>query len=152
MKRRLALLLALILLIVPTVAAQATDFISWDTEVFLDEDGHAHITTRWVSDEDQGTEKYIVIDNLKEDMVLRDFRVRDERGEYENVGSWDVDASRDEKAMRCGIVTTSTGYELCWGFGTYERHEYEFSYVIENMVQNLMIIIRCYSLPFSIRA
>ena len=136
MKRWLTWTLALLLLIIP-VSATATDFTEWDTVVHLDREGNALITTRWESVEDQGTEKYIVINNLKEDMVIRDFRVSDERGEYEYIGEWDVDASRKKKAMKCGIVTTDEGYELCWGFGTYEPHSYEISYVVENMIQNV---------------
>ena len=107
-----------------------------DINVVLSKNGDAHITeTRQMTIENEGTECYIVIGNLNGSEV-RDFVVTDETGaEYENVGRWDVSGSRAEKRERCGIVTKSNGYELCWGLGDSGERTYTVSYTVTNLLR-----------------
>ena len=125
------------MLFIPSFAL-AADFKSWDTVVTLAEDGTGLIETTWVSTEQNGTEKYIVIDNLPPEMELFDFEVSDERGAYvREEGDWEVDRSREEKAMRYGIHQNGTAKELCWGYGEYGKHTYKIRYKIKNLVFHL---------------
>lgn len=45
-------------------------------------------------------------------------------------GRWDIDASFDEKAGKCGLLEIDGGVELCWGITEYGRHDYTVSYDI----------------------
>lgn len=101
--------------------------------VELKQNGDARVTQVWMGSFDEGTEVYLPIQNLGE-MDITDFAVSDENGAYENIGEWDVDASFDEKARKCGIVTTSEGYELCFGISEYGENVYTFSYTVTGLV------------------
>lgn len=137
LRRIVSAVLVLLALFIPSHAF-AADFESWDTVVTLAEDGTGLIETTWVSTEEDGTEKYIVIDNLPPEMELFDFEVSDERGAYEREeGDWNVDRSRAEKAMRYGIHQNGTAKELCWGYGEYGKHTYKIRYKIKNLVFHL---------------
>lgn len=123
--------------VIPSLAF-AVDFKSWDTVVRLGEDGTGIIETTWVSTEEDGTEKYIVIDNLPPEMEIFDFEVSDERGAYvREEGDWDVDRSREDKAMRYGIHQNGSAKELCWGYGEYGTHTYKIRYKIKNLAFHL---------------
>ena len=106
-------------------------------EVLLHDNGDADITElRQMSIDDEGTECYIVIGNLN-GSEIRNFRVSDEQGrEYYNEGDWDVDRSRSRKAGRCGIVTKSDGYELCWGLGDPGERFYLVKYTVTQLVRS----------------
>lgn len=137
LRRILSSVLILLNLLIPSHVF-ASYFESWDTVVTLSEDGTGLIETTWVSTEEDGTEKYIVIDNLPPEMELFDFEVSDERGAYEREeGDWEVDRSREEKAMRCGIHQNGTAKELCWGYGEYGKHTYKIRYKIKNLAFHL---------------
>ena len=84
----------------------------------------------------EGTECYIVIDNLN-GSDIKDFSVTDETGQkYVNEGSWNVNRSRQQKAGRCGVVRKSDGYELCWGLGNSGIRLYTVNYTVTNMVKS----------------
>lgn len=104
--------------------------------VELMDNGDARITeVRQMSIDDVGTECYIVMGFMNGSRV-RDLQVSDETGlEYENIGDWDVDASRSRKAGKCGIVTKSDGYELCWGLGNEGERTYTVSYTVTKLVR-----------------
>ena len=108
---------------------------SLDIRVVLSRNGDAHITETRVMDIDsEGTECYIGLGNMGGSEV-RDLQVSDENGlEFTNIGSWDVDRSRDWKAGKCGIVYKHNGYELCWGLGDSGSRTYTTRYVITSLV------------------
>ena len=107
-----------------------------DIQVVLQPNGDARITeTRQMEIDSEGTECYIPIGNLMGSEVC-DLQVTDEHGApYENVGEWDVDRSRSWKQNRCGIVTKSNGYELCWGLGESGSRTYVTSYTVTQLVK-----------------
>ena len=107
-----------------------------EIEVSLKDNGDADIVeTRTMSIDNEGTECYIVIGNLN-GSEIKDFRVTDDSGvEYMNEGRWNVDRTRIEKARRCGIVTKSDGYELCWGLGMPGERTYIAHYTVTNLVR-----------------
>lgn len=104
--------------------------------VSLQPNGDARITeTRQMTITSEGTECYIVIGNLN-GSTIDDLEVKDETGKnYENIGRWDVDRSRAGKAGRCGIVTKSNGYEVCWGLGDEGERTYTTSYTVTNLLK-----------------
>ncbi len=104
--------------------------------VVLSNNGDARITeTRQMGIDSEGTECYIVIGNLNGSSI-GDLEVSDETGNYyDNVGDWDIDASRSWKAGKCGIVTKHDGYELCWGLGDSGNRVYKTSYTVTNLVK-----------------
>lgn len=108
-----------------------------DIRVVLSSNGDAHITeTRQMDIDSEGTECYLVMGHLNGSKVS-DLQVSDETGTfYENVGEWDVDRSRSWKANRCGIVTKSDGYELCWGLGDEGERTYTTSYKVSNLLRS----------------
>src|SRR5690625_1031126 len=104
--------------------------------VTIASDGSAKIVERRVADLSEGTENYIVIENLGRS-TIRDFIVKEDGKTYEYIDNWDIDASREEKAFKNGLITTDNGYELSWGIGEYGKHEYVVEYVITDFIKQL---------------
>ncbi|WP_236253536.1 DUF2207 domain-containing protein [Carnobacterium sp. CS13] len=101
-------------------------------EVELQEDGSGIVTEHRKMIMDDGTELYIVLDDLQ-DSALLDFSVAG----FQEVKDWDADASLEEKAGHYGTVETGSGLELIWGIGEYGENEYEVSYTLSNLVREL---------------
>ena len=73
----------------------------------------AHVTQVFSAQTDEGTEFYM--DRLTSGGLTYDnFAVSDEHGPYalEKADSWDVDASFEDKAGRCGLLNIDGGVEL----------------------------------------
>ncbi len=121
------------LFIVFSFTAYANNVSDIYIDVEVDTFGNAKINQRWIGEFSEGTENYIVIENLDK-MKLSDFSVKDENGEFDLIEKWDINSSRTKKANKCGIVKTAKGYELCWGIGEYGKRTYDISYVIEGFV------------------
>ncbi len=137
MKKKIAAFLATIFCIVfmaPTVFA-ANRVPEIEIEVALCTDGSAVITQTWTADTDDGTEFYLAL-NDSGYLSVSDFSVSDENGSYTFVEEWDIDASFEEKAGKCGILETDDGVELCWGIGEYGENRYVIKYVLDNLVVN----------------
>ena len=130
-----ALLCAFLLLMaLPAQKAFAANNVSdISVDVAIYDDGSAYITQTWNCNFSEGTEGYIPIQNLGE-MTISDFIVSDENGPYTYIDNWDISASLDDKAGKCGIVTTDNGYELCWGITQYGERRYAIEYKINNLV------------------
>lgn len=105
--------------------------------VSLDTVGTAHIEEVWDVVVAKGTEWYLVREHLG-DISIRNLAVRDENGvSFKNEGSWDVDRSISQKAYKCGLHRTGSGYEICWGVGSYGPHVFTVSYDMTNAVKTL---------------
>lgn len=105
-----------------------------DISVSIRDDGSARIIQKWTGEFDSGTENYVPI--ATNGIEISDFKVSDSGGEYENIGTWDVQADFDEKKRKCGINETADGIELCFGISEYGRHEYEFEYVVSGFIKS----------------
>ncbi|WP_218672702.1 DUF2207 domain-containing protein [Oceanobacillus timonensis] len=101
-------------------------------EVELQEDGSGIVTEHRQMDMDDGTELFINMANLDGSEVL-DFSVDG----FTEEPDWDSDDSREEKAGKYGIVSTSDGAELVWGIGEYGKNTYTVTYTLSNLVRNL---------------
>ena len=129
------LILSLISVLVASGAFAASPAIR-DIDINLDlrEDGSVLVTEVWDVTVTEGTEWYLVRDNLGE-IHIRDFSVRDESGlEFTNVGEWDVHRSLREKTGKCGIVSKRNGCELCWGVGSYGDHVFTVTYTMTGVI------------------
>ena len=104
-----------------------------ELDVALRPDGSAHITQVWTTDTDEGTEFYLGCRDSGY-LTITDFSVSDQNGSYVYVEGWDVDASFEEKANRCGILETGEGAELCWGVSEYGENRYTIEYVLHDLV------------------
>ena len=135
MKQKIAVIivafLCAALLCTPTLAASRVS--EMELDVALRPDGSAHITQVWTTDTDEGTEFYLGCRDSGY-LTITDFSVSDQNGSYVYVEGWDVDASFEEKANRCGILETGEGVELCWGISEYGENRYTIEYVLHDLV------------------
>ena len=104
-----------------------------EIDVALRRDGSAAVTQVWTADTDSGTEFYLACRDSGY-LTITDFSVSDESGTYALLEEWDVDASFEEKAGKCGVHETEDGVELCWGIGEYGPRQYTVSYVLHGLV------------------
>ncbi|OHW62703.1 hypothetical protein EUAN_04870 [Andreesenia angusta] len=109
---------------------------SLDFKVELQPDGSGVVTEFRKMNMTEDTEIYIVMDNLG-GSEISNFSVSDFGTPLAYEPNWNIEASREEKAGKYGIVETSSGYELCWGIGEYGYHEYTVTYTISGMVRQL---------------
>ena len=131
-----AIALAALLLTAAASLSARPQLLDLDIRVVLGQNGDARITeTRRMYVDSEGTECYIVLGNLNGSSV-HDLQVSDETGRsYENIGKWDIDRSRSQKANRCGIVRSRGGYELCWGLGESGSRIYTTSYTVTKLLR-----------------
>ena len=99
-------------------------------------DGSAAVTEVWNVEIYEGTEWYLVRNNLG-DIEITSLSVNGDGRDFENIGEWEVDRNIDRKAFKCGIVTKRNGLELCWGLGYYGKHTFTVSYKMTNAVKSL---------------
>lgn len=136
--RLLSLVIILIVLAIPLspLNAQNQDTIySIDTRAEIDAEGNLHIEQIWDCFNAKGTEWFIPMPNLREDTNIQDLHVRANSKDFTFTDNWDVDASFDEKAYRCGINhNTSNGSEICFGKSSLGEMRYQLSYTVTNGV------------------
>ena len=139
MKRRIsAVLLALALCMLAPYALAANRVTNIDIGVLLEDDGSAWIKQIWSGRFSEGTECYIPISDSGY-LAVEDLTVSmggNEEIEFESLDDWDVDASFDDKAYRCGIHRTGDGYELCWGISEYGEQTFAISYHVRDLVRS----------------
>lgn len=133
MKKRMIFLL-LLLSILFSSPSYAEKFREWNVEVELLKNGDGIVKNTWITDEDQGTEKYLPITNLDENRI-EDFTVRENGKSFQYEPNWDSDDSREEKAGKYGMLDKRNGVELVFGIGEYGPHHYEFQYTVTNLVK-----------------
>lgn len=103
----------------------------------LQADGTANVREVWTVDVTEGTEWYLVRENLG-DIVVEGLSVSDETGhKYLVEPEWNSDRPRSEKARRCGIIHKRKGVEICWGIGDYGSRIYTASYRMTRAVKTL---------------
>ena len=107
MKKRIyfifSLLLCLLFSLTP-VHASETIIKDMNVEVYINENGSAHIKEIWDMNITRGTEVYKVMNNMGPSQI-KNLKVQDEKGfVYKNIGDWNVDATRQQKNGKCGLV------------------------------------------------
>lgn len=140
-KRILVFSLVLLgLIVIPFNDSFADTFYKNKINVRINKDGSADIESIMDYQPTKGTEYYIPLSNLGKSEIVN-FRVSEfDNGEevlYEKVDSWDSKLSREEKAKKSGIVKTDKGYELCFGFGEYQRRTFILRYRVTDFIKLL---------------
>lgn len=115
----------------PAYAANRVD--TMDIQAVIYEDGSMYVTQVWEGNFDEGTESYIPM-NTPETLTISQLTVSDQSGSYETVTDWNMDWSFEEKAGKCGINITDSGYEICFGISQYGQNRYAIEYKLGNAV------------------
>ncbi|VDG75654.1 Predicted membrane protein (DUF2207) [Actinobaculum suis] len=131
-----AALVAAFLIITTAPVAGASEIYTIDIDAEIQADGSAIITDTRTFEATEGTEHYISFGNLR-DSDVHSFSVVLDGQPLTDIGDWDVNASRREKAGKSGVVDTGDGYELSFGFGEYGRHTAVMTYTVTNFVYTL---------------
>jgi len=137
-KRVSALILCLVLLValpLPAFAANKVDTL--DVQAVIYEDGSMSITQSWSGLFEEGTESYIPM-NAPDYLEISELTVSDQDGIYDTVHEWNINWSFEEKARKCGINYTDSGYEICFGISQYGQNNYTISYKLNNVVGSYM--------------
>jgi len=117
-----------------SVQANSINKISMD--IYVDNNGNAHITEIWDCYVNQGTEVYHPYYNLGKSEI-KNLTVREENTNYTTLSIWNTSGTLSSKANKCGINKISNGVELCWGISNYGSHRYIVQYTITNFVSEL---------------
>ncbi len=131
-KIKLFLTFLICFLFINNIKANTINSINMD--VYINDIGNATVTEIWDANLTQGTEGYRPFSNM-DNKVISNFTVSDESGRaYELLNSWNVNASFDNKAYKCGYNKTYDGVELCFGISKYGHKTYTLKYDISNFV------------------
>lgn len=114
----------------------------FDIMVELQHNGTALIEERWLIDvdnKDAKTEWYVThngLDGMRIEQLSMEGYIPWEKKNmpYQTLSKWDLNASRMQKAGKCGL--SNNGREICWGFGDYGLHEYIVRYHLTNLVKS----------------
>ena len=132
----------ILILMLPGLAAPASanSIDSVEIRAVIHSDGSAAVEEVWdiyITD-DTKTEWYAAKHNL-DNMDILGLSVQEHKDDsivrFETLGVWDENASRVEKAEKCGLLKANGGYEICWGFGELGHHKYTVTYTITNVVK-----------------
>ena len=133
-------LLLLIVLVMPLGAWADSVLDTLYVVVWLKPNGDAEFTEKRVMHvDDTGTEGYTVVSNLMEGCQIKEYELFDDHGEqyYTHVPDWDALHTRNEKALKCGVVESEPGtFCICWGLGHEGVREYWVNYTITNVVRS----------------
>ncbi len=127
--------LAILLFIFPLIV-KANSISKIDMNIYIDDNGTAHITETWSANLSQGTEGYKPYYNLG-NANITNFKVSENDKDYTFNDYWNTNDSFSEKAYKNGINYISNGIELCWGISSYGYHNYVLTYDIEGFVTGL---------------
>ena len=128
------LILSTVLFLIPLV--KANDVSSISMNIYIDNNGDAHVTEVWDAKLTSGTEGYKPYYNLG-DSEITNFKVMMDDKPFVSQSYWNVSGSFNSKAYKNGINDISDGVELCFGISEYGRHNYVLSYTITNFVYQL---------------
>jgi len=131
MKKIILVLITFFILFNTNVKANSIDSINMD--IYIDNNGDAHITETWDAYLDQGTEGYKPYYNLG-NATITNYSVKDEKKSYTTLDSWDTTGTLSDKAYKAGINYIDSGLELCFGISSYGQHTYTMSYIIKGFV------------------
>lgn len=104
-----------------------------DIQAIIYEDGSISIIQNWEGSFEEGTENYIPM-NVPDYLTISNLKVSDQNGIYATIADWNIDWSFEEKARKCGINDTDSGYEICFGISRYGQNRYTIEYKLDNAV------------------
>lgn len=133
MKKIIILIISFILLI-PNII-KANEIYNINMNIYVDNNGTAHVTEEWTTYLNQGTEGYKPYYNLGTSSISN-FKVKLNNIEYTFKDDYNVNASFEEKKYINGFNYIDNGIELCFGISNYGNNIYYLSYDISNFVVN----------------
>lgn len=128
------IIFTLVLFLVPSIIL-ANEIYNIDMNIYVDNNGTAHVTEEWTTNLIQGTEGYKPYYNLGESKISN-FKVSINGKEYTYNSDYDINASFNEKKYKNGFHYIDNGVELCFGITKYDKNTYTLSYDISNFVVN----------------
>ncbi len=117
------------------VNAESNNINSMYITVYIDKDGNAHICETCDMYVEEGTEVYKVMENMGDSKITNLKVIDDNNTVYTNIGEWDVDASKEDKNEKCGLVNDDDYYEICFGIGDYGNRVYTFEYDVSHFIR-----------------
>lgn len=127
-------LTSLLFIFIFTINVKADSINKINMDIFIESNGDAKVTEVWDATISSGTEGYKPYYNIGEAKITN-FSVTDENGVlYNDVFTWNISASFEEKANKHGINYIENGLELCWGISNYGNKTYTLKYTIEGFV------------------
>ena len=136
MKKIFNYLFLLIVLCTFPLIVHANEIENIDMDIYVDDNGTAHITEKWTANLNTGTEGYKPYYNLG-NANITNFKVSENGKEYEFKNTWNTRGTLSDKAYKNGINYIDKGLELCWGISSYGKHNYTLTYNIEGFVSTL---------------
>ena len=128
------------LFVIPFNNSFADTFYKNTINVRLNKDGSADIESIMDFEPSKGTEYFVPVNNLGKSEIVN-FKVSEIKNgkevPYESLESWNTKKTREEKAKKSGVVKTDKGYELCFGFGEYQRKTFILRYRVTNFIKLL---------------
>lgn len=128
------ILFTLVLFLVPSIIL-ANEISNIDMNIYVDNNGTAHVTEEWTTNLIQGTEGYKPYYNLGESKISN-FKVSMNGKEYTYNPDYNINDSFNEKKYKNGFHNIDNGVELCFGITNYGKNTYTLSYDISNFVVN----------------
>lgn len=128
------IIFTLVLTLMPTIIL-ANEISNIDMDIYVDNNGTAHVTEKWNTYLTEGTEGYKPYYNIG-NSTIDNFQVSLNNKEYTFDDNYDVNASFNEKAYHNGFNYTDNGIELCFGISNYGNNTYILTYDITDFVVN----------------
>jgi len=122
-----------LLLVFPFQVFAANHVNAIDIQAVIYEDGSMGIIQSWEGSFEEGTECYIPM-NMPDYITINNLKVSDQNSVYETVKEWDINLGFEEKAEKCGINYTDSGFEICFGISRYGQNRYTIEYNLDNVV------------------
>lgn len=117
-------------------SVNANSISSISMNIYVDNNGNAHVTEIWDANLESGTEGYKPYYNL-DDSEITNFKVIMDDISFTPRTHWNVNSNFNDKAYKSGINKISNGVELCFGISNYGKHNYVMTYTITNFVHKL---------------
>ena len=128
------IIFTLVLMLIPSIIL-ANEISNIDIDIYVDNEGVAHVTEKWDTSLYEGTEGYKPYYNLGESSI-ENFKVSLNGTKYTFSDYYNIYAPFEEKAYVNGFHYIDNGIELCFGISKYGDNTYILTYDITNFVVN----------------
>ncbi len=135
---KIKLLLLFVFSFLSANVVYANDIKDINMDIYIDNNGNAHIKEQWVVDATSKTEIYRTYNNIGSSTIT-DYKVYLNNQQFTTLPDWNVNASFSEKSYKAGLNIIKVAgvpkeYELCFGISKYGLNTYELDYTITNFV------------------
>lgn len=121
-----------IIMLIPSIV-MANSIKNIDIDIYIDNNGTAHVKETWNMNLTEGSEGYKPYYNIG-DSKISNFKVKLGDREYTFNDDYNINDSFEDKKYTNGFNYTNDGVELCFGISEYGNKTYYLSYDISNFV------------------